>query len=86
MLSCRPSRHRGSRPRCRVSDREANPLGQAGVAPVIEMEPVRRDEAGEGHAVDFIPVLHHGKAAEDSNRHFVGGRGDLFHPAFGWSC
>src|SRR5262245_13334789 len=50
--------------RCRVADRTHQRIGETVVAPVVHMQPIRRQEYLEGDAVNVVPVPHEREAVK----------------------
>ena len=47
-------------------------LGQAGIAPVVHVEPVSRHERFEGQFLGIVPPAHHGEAVEQADLFLLG--------------
>ncbi len=64
----------------RFGDRGGEQLRHAGIAPVVHVQFVRRDEGVERHVLNVVPVAHHREAVEQIDILFLGGDCNLiFH-------
>src|SRR5207245_10233672 len=71
----RPSRGRGG-PARGLGDRHSERVGEAGVTPIVHVQPVRRDEGVEWQVLGLVPVPHQIEAMKKTDMLPLRGRGD----------
>ena len=71
-------RSRG-RPLRSLGDRETEPFGETGVAPVIHVQPIRRYERFERQMFSLVPMPHQIEATKMINALFLCGGGNQRH-------